>query len=113
MRHTLIAKNLEVTPELRQFFEGKVVKLDRLIPTFSDHLVSLQATVEKNLKRGDFSTSVSIHFPQQTLHAEAQSRDIQGAIRLAFDEVIRQVDRFKSRLRGEHRWTASRYVVDS
>src|SRR5688500_9143885 len=70
MRHTLIGKNLEVTIELREFFDAKVAKLDRLTPTFSDHLVSLQATVEKNLKRGDFSTSVSLHFPQQTLHAE-------------------------------------------
>jgi ribosomal subunit interface protein len=115
MRHTLIAKNLEVTLELRQFFEAKVVKLDRLVPTFSDHLVSLQATVEKNLKRGDFSTSVSLHFPQQTLHAEEQNRDVQGAIRLAFDEIIRQLDRFKSKLRGEHRWTASKskYDLDS
>jgi ribosomal subunit interface protein len=97
------------------FFEAKVVKLDRLVPTFSDHLVSLQATVEKNLKRGDFSTSVSLHFPQQTLHAEEQKRDVQGAIRLAFDEIIRQLDRFKSKFRGEHRWTASKskYDLDS
>ena len=108
MRHTLIAKNLEVTLELRQFFEAKVAKLDRLTPTFSDHLVSLQATIEKNLKRGDFATSLSLHFPQQTLHAEAQNREVQGAIRMAFDEVIRQIDRFKSRLRGEHRRTASK-----
>jgi ribosomal subunit interface protein len=113
MRHTLIGKNLEVTIELREFFDAKVAKLDRLTPTFSDHLVSLQATVEKNLKRGDFSTSVSLHFPQQTLHAEAQNREVQGAIRTAFDELIRQVDRFKSRLRGEHRWAASKHWSDA
>lgn len=108
MRHTLIGKNLEVTPELRAYFESKVEKLDRLIPTFSDELVSLQATVEKNLKRSDYSTSLSLHFPQHTLHCEEQSRDLKGAIRTAFDELTRQVDRFKSKLRGEHRWPAAR-----
>ena len=53
MRHTFIGKNVEITPELREYFESKLEKLDRLIPTFSDQLVSLQATVEKNLKRHD------------------------------------------------------------
>lgn len=105
MRHTLIGKNIEVTAELREFFAAKIDKLDRLIPTFADDLVSLQATLEKNVKRGDYATSLSLHLPQHTLHAEEQSRDLKAAIRLAFDELIRQVDRFKSKLRGEHRWT--------
>jgi ribosomal subunit interface protein len=111
MRYALIGKNIEVTPELREYFESRVAKLDRLIPTFSDQLVSLQATVEKNLKRHDYSTSLSLHFPQHTLHAEEQSRDWKGAIRIAFDEIIRQVDRFKCKLRGEHRWTAGKHEV--
>ena len=108
MRHTLIGKNIDLTPELRAYFDSRIEKLDRLIPTFSDELVSLQATVEKNLKRGDYSTSLSLHFPQQTLHAEEQSRDLKGAIRATFHELIRQVDRYKSKLRGEHRWTAGK-----
>ena len=112
MRHTLIGKNIEVTPELREYFESKLEKLDRLIPTFSDQLVSLQATVEKNLKRNDYSTALSLHFPQHTLHAEEQSRDLNGAIRTAFDEIIRQVDRFKRKLRGEHRWAAGKHEVN-
>ena len=109
MRHTLIGKHIDLTPEERAFFDSKIEKLDRLIPTFSDELVSLQATVEKHLKRGDYSTSLSLHFPQQTLHAQEQSRDLRGAIRASVDELIRQVDRYKSKLRREHRWTAAKY----
>jgi ribosome-associated translation inhibitor RaiA len=71
--------------------------------------VSLQATVEKNLKRNDFSTALSLHLPQHTPHAEEQSRDLKAAIRTAFDEIIRQVDRFKRKLRGEHRWAAVKH----
>jgi putative sigma-54 modulation protein len=112
MRHTLIGKNIEITPELREYFESKVAKLSRLLPTFSDQLVALQATVERNLKRNDYATSLSLHFPRQTLHAEEQSHDLQGAIRSAFDEIIRQVNRFKSKLRGEHRWTAGKHEVN-
>jgi hypothetical protein len=47
-----------------------------------------------------------------TLHAEEQGRDLKGAIRTAFDEVLRQLDRFKSKLRGEHRWTAGKHEVN-
>jgi ribosomal subunit interface protein len=108
MRYSLIGKNVEVTPELREFFEARLEKLDRLIPTFSEDLVSLHAGVEMNLKRGDFSASLNIHFPQHTLHAEEQSRDVKGAMRAAFEELTRQVDRFKSKLRGEHRWTSAK-----
>jgi ribosomal subunit interface protein len=112
MRHTFIGKNVEITPELREYFESKLEKLDRLFPTFSDQLVSLQATVEKNLKRHDYSTACTLHLPRYTLHAEGQSRDSKAAIRTAFDELIRQVDRFKSKLRGEHRWAAARPEVN-
>jgi ribosomal subunit interface protein len=112
MRHTFIGKNVEITSELHEYFESKLEKLDRLIPTFSDQLVSLQATVEKNLKRNDYSTAFSLHLPQHTLHAEGQSRDLKAAIRTAFDDIIRQVDRFKSRLRREHRWAVDRYEVN-
>jgi putative sigma-54 modulation protein len=112
MRYSLIGKNIEVTPDLREYFESRIEKLDRLIPSFSEDLVSLQATVEMNLKRGDFSTSLSIHFPQHTLHAEEESRDVKGAIRAAFDELIRQVDRFKSKLRREHRWASAKNAIN-
>ena len=112
LRHTLNGKNVEITPELREYFESKLEKLDRLTPTFSDQLVSLQAMVEKNLKRNDYSTAFSLHLPHHTLHAEGQSRDLKAAIRTAFDEIIRQMDRFKSKLRGEHRWAAGRPEVN-
>ncbi|MGH8059132.1 MAG: HPF/RaiA family ribosome-associated protein [Candidatus Entotheonellia bacterium] len=108
MRHTLLCKNLEPTPEVRAYVESQLEKLDRLTPTFSDELVSLQATIEQHLKRGDYSTSLSLHLPHYTLHAEEQSREVKGAVRGAFDELIRQLDRYKSRLRGEHRWVAGR-----
>jgi ribosomal subunit interface protein len=111
MRHTLIGKNVEVTADLRAYFESKINKLDRLIPTFADDLVSLQATLERNVKRGDYFTSLSLHFPQYTLHAEAQSREVTGAIRSAFAELLRQMDRFKSKLRGEHRWSPNKYTA--
>jgi len=104
MRHTVIVKNVEDTPDLRAYFGAKLAKLDRLTPTFSDELVSLQATLELHLKRGHYSTSLSIHFPHQTLHASEQARDVKGSIRAAFAELIRQVDRYKRKLRGEHRW---------
>jgi putative sigma-54 modulation protein len=112
MRHTLLSKGIEVTPELTEFFESKVAKLSRLLPTFSDQLVALQATVAKNLKRNDYSMALSLHLPQQTLHAEEQNRDLKGAIRTAFDEIFRQVDRFKSKLRGEHRWTTGKHEAN-
>jgi ribosomal subunit interface protein len=108
MRYTLNGKNIEMTPELRQYFESRIEKLDRLIPTFSEELVSLQASIEQNLKRNDFSTSLTLHFPQYTLHAAEQSRDVKGAIRTAFEDLIRQIDRFKSKLRGEHRWISEK-----
>jgi ribosome-associated translation inhibitor RaiA len=79
-----------------------------------EYIRSIEArSVLRYLKRVNYSTSLSLHFPQQTLHAEEQSRDVKGAIRLAFDEVIRQVDRFKSKLRGERRWSATKYHIYS
>ncbi len=111
-RHILIGKNLEITPEFREYFQSKLEKLDRLLPTFSDQLVSLQATVEKNLKCNEYSTTFSLHLTQGTLHAEGQSRDLKAEVCTAFDGIIQQVDRLKSKLRGEHRWAAGRPEVN-
>jgi ribosomal subunit interface protein len=112
MRYTLNGKNIEMTPELRQYFESRIEKLDRLIPTFSEELVSLQGSIEQNMKRNDFSTSLALHFPQYTLHAAEQSQDVKRAMRAAFEDLIRQIDRFKRKLRGEHRWTSEKHVTN-
>jgi hypothetical protein len=47
MRHTLIGKNVEPTPELQECFEFRVARLHGLILTFSSQLVPHQGIFAK------------------------------------------------------------------
>jgi hypothetical protein len=47
MRHTLIGKDVEPTPELQECFEFRVARLHGLILTFSSQLVPHQGIFAK------------------------------------------------------------------
>jgi hypothetical protein len=48
IRHTLIGKNVEPTPELQEYFEFRVATLHGLILTFSSQLVPHRGRFEKS-----------------------------------------------------------------
>jgi hypothetical protein len=106
MHHTLIGKNVEPTPELQEYFEFRSRDTSRTHSHLFQPTRAAPGNVRKNLLCNDDWTCLGLHFPQHTPHVEERSLDLKDTIRRAFDQIIRLVGHFTSKLRGEHRCIA-------
>ena len=87
-------ENIEVTPAIRDYVEGKVEKVERY---FNDEL---KANANVNLKvYNDKQTKVEVTIPMKnlTLRAEERNDDMYAAIDLIVDKLERQIRKYKTK----------------
>lgn len=97
MEIQLTAKQLKVTPALREYVQQKMGKAQK----YFDHIVWGQAFlfVEKRLHKAE----MIVHAPGQTFRALATAADLYSAIDLASDKVDAQLKKHKERLKTHHK----------
>jgi putative sigma-54 modulation protein len=95
------ARDLHVTPHLREYVEKKVSKLDRYLPTISEARVEL-AEVKSARSAADRQVAqLTVHSRGVVLRAEERRDDIFAAVDAALDKIHRQIERYKGkRARG-------------
>ena len=96
MEIQLTAKQLKVTPALRDYVQQKMDKAQK----YFDHIVWGQAFlfVEKRAHKAE----VVVHAPGQTFRALATAADLYAAIDLASDKIDSQLKKHKERLKVRH-----------
>lgn len=93
-------ENIEVTPAIREYVEGKIEKVDRY---FNEEM---QATANVNLKvYNDRQTKVEVTIPMKnlTLRAEERHTDMYAAVDLIVDKLERQIRKHKTRVNRKFR----------
>ncbi|MEK4484833.1 ribosome-associated translation inhibitor RaiA [Psychrobacillus sp. FSL H8-0484] len=93
-------ENIEVTPAIREYVEGKIDKVDRY---FNEEI---QATANVNLKvYNDRQTKVEVTIPMKnlTLRAEERHADMYAAVDLIIDKLERQIRKYKTRVNRKSR----------
>ncbi len=101
---SIYAKNLEVTPRLREHVERKVGKLDRYLPSIDEARVDL--AVEKTRSANDGQVAqLTVRARGTILRAEERSQDIFTSIDTVMDKMYRQIARYKGR--RQDRWHAA------
>ena len=91
------ARDLNVTPRLREYVEKKVSKLDRYLPTISDARVDL-AEVKTARSAGDRQVAqLTVHLRGVVLRAEERKDDIYAAVDAVLDKMYRQIERYKGK----------------
>jgi len=100
---SIFARNMEVTPRLREYVERKVGKLDRYLPSIDEARVDL--TVE-NTRSADHRqvAQLTVRVRGTILRAEERAQDMFTSIDTVLDKMYRQVARYKGRRRD--RWQA-------
>ena len=103
MEVSIFARNMEVTPRLREYVERKVGKLDRYLPSIDEARVDL--TVE-NTRSADHRqvAQLTVRVRGTILRAEERTQDMFASIDTVLDKMYRQVARYKGRRRD--RWQA-------
>lgn len=102
-----VAERQAITRELGR----QAAKLDRQLKKFDPDLVDLHVSLEKRTRRGSsFIASVTLYLPSSQLHASEEAALAVMALKHACAELLRELKRFKARLRGDDkRRQASRH----
>jgi len=101
MEIQLTAKQLKITPALREYVQQKMGKVQK----YFDHIVWGQAFlfVEKRSHKAE----MIVHAPGQTFRALATAGDLYSAIDLASDKIDAQLKKHKERIKSRHKPKAS------
>lgn len=97
MEIQLTAKQLKITPALREYVQQKMGKTQK----YFDHIVWGQAFlfVEKRSHKAE----MIVHAPGQTFRAIATAADLYSAIDLASDKIDAQLKKHKERIKSRHK----------
>lgn len=91
------ARDLNVTPRLREYIEKKVSKLDRYLPTINEVRVDL-AEVKTARSAGDRQVAqLTVYLRGVVLRSEERKDDIYAAVDAVLDKMHRQIERYKGK----------------
>ena len=94
------ARDYKLSPDLRQFIQERVDKLDRFIGRVTDAKLEL---VHEHPRTGGerIKAQLTIHSGHSVLRAEEQHAEVRRAVDLVVEKMARRVKRFHSK-RAEH-----------
>ncbi|HUX66872.1 MAG TPA: HPF/RaiA family ribosome-associated protein [Terriglobales bacterium] len=87
------------SPELNQIMDRFQHKLDGLLFAFQPELVQLQGRLVRHTSREGVSCRLNLHLPTGQLSSEEAAGTAQAAFRAASNELTRQLNKHKQRLR--------------
>jgi putative sigma-54 modulation protein len=107
MEIQLTAKQLKITPALRDYVSQKMGKAQK----YFDHIVWGQAFlfVEKRAHKAE----MIVHAPGQTFRALATAADLYSAIDLASDKIDAQLKKHKERVKTRHKAKTSETMSEA
>ena len=100
----VVARNFSPSPLLQAKLRQKISKLERHLAHFPPDAVHLQIVSQKNLKKTEFTTGLTLRLPSHILRSEKKGADPIQALDLAVKALLRELSGFKSELRHEQAW---------
>ena len=96
---TIHARDLNVSPRLKEYVEKKVSKLDHYLPTISEARVDLTEAKTARSANDRQVAQLTVHTRGQVLRSEERKDDIFAAVDAALDKMQRQIERYKGKRR--------------
>jgi ribosomal subunit interface protein len=102
-------KNQEPIPQIEPMLEEKIKKIETILPSFDDDTLALHVTFERHARREEYYTALTLTLPKRKLCAKEKGFDMFHAMNQAFDELIREVKKFKEMMmKKEHTYKERR-----
>ena len=102
MKQTIELKHVGPKGHVRQLLEELSHRLEEKLSHFPSDAVSLHIVFEENGTHKLYRTSLTCHVPGHTVAAHEERREAGLAIREAFAELERQLEKQKALLRHEY-----------
>jgi len=117
MQVVIKGKNMEVNDRLREFVEGKISKLSRVLPSIAEAEVEFSTEKTKSAN-SRFIAQVTLKTNGQIIRAENSAADTYSALDVVLDKLDRQITRYKTRRTfnkggGEGRIAAAKGMVET
>lgn len=101
---SIFTRKLEITPQIREYAEGKVERLDRYLPTIDE--ARLDLALEDTRSDEDRQVAqLTVWTGGTILRAEERTSDIFASIDAVLNKMYRQIARYKGK--REDRWRAA------
>jgi len=104
MTVSVYARNMEMTPRLREHVEQKVGRLDRYLPSIDEARVDLKVENTRSNAHSQVA-QVTVRVRGKILRAEERTGDMFASIDAAVDKMYRQIARYKGK--RQDRWHAT------
>jgi len=103
-------KNCQATSDVEHLIERQVAKLSKLLKVYNVDMIHFKGSLTQGAAKGgqDFEASINLRLPTGQVHGRESSADALSALRVAFDEVDRQLKQLKERVRHEADWKKKR-----
>jgi ribosomal subunit interface protein len=98
VRHNLEFKNFSPGHRLRELVEELIARLDRHAPNSPADTIFLRLFVDENAARKLYHVSLTCDVPGRMLAAQEERHDAEEAVREAFVEIERQLEKHKETL---------------
>ncbi|SRR6059036_3805227 len=102
MERNIEFKALELDEQIRKLIDRLISKLEKTASAFSPELAHLRLFVEYIAAHKLYEVSITLDLPGRKLAAKEERHDLKASIRAAFDEIERQLKKYKASLRGDH-----------
>ena len=98
MRRNLEFKNFSPSHRLRELVEELIARLDRHAPNSPADTIFLRLFIDENAARKLYHVSLTCDVPGRMLAAQEERHDAEEAVREAFVEIERQLEKHKETL---------------
>jgi putative sigma-54 modulation protein len=101
MQIVVKGKNMEVNERLRQFVEGKLSRLSRMLPSIAEAEVELSTEKTKSAD-SRYVAQVTLKASGSLIRAEQSAGDAHSAVDVVLDKLDRQITRYRSKRFGTY-----------
>jgi ribosomal subunit interface protein len=103
----IVTKN--ISPEdarvpLQKKVRQKIAQFEKFLEAFPMDAVHLQIVFERHPRKDLYTATLTLRVPSDILHTQKSGRDVIGAFDEAVKALLRELESYKSNLRGEESW---------
>lgn len=106
MQITIRGKNMDVPGALKDYIERKLGKMDRFFET------DLSAQVTVSIERERHIVEVTMPLNGMLVRGEDEAQDLFSAVDKVMDKIMKQVEKYKTRLMQKRSRAAKEYEAD-
>ncbi|MBN1977287.1 MAG: ribosome-associated translation inhibitor RaiA [Anaerolineae bacterium] len=101
---SIFARNMKMTPRLKEYVERKISKLDRYLPSVEEARMELKVEDTRSADHRQVA-QLTVRVRGTILRAEERTNDMFASIDTVLDKMYRQIARYKGK--REDRWHAA------